>query len=212
MAKTQGGRRFFTTTEVARYCEVSNDGVLKWIKAGKLRAFATPGGHYRIGAEDFREFLKLYAFPIQEGFFGASEKRGPAAHVLIVNEEAGRRAALIRRLRQSDPNWIVEEAGDGFEAGIKIGMTRPDVVVLDLKIPRIDALSLCRTIRANPDTHSIRILVIFSDPDEQARTHAMQAGADRCLMKPVEFESFRTEISRLLGRTPRRRAQPQQRV
>ena len=47
------GRRFFTTSEVATYCAVTNDGVLKWIKSGKLRAFSTPGGHYRVSAEDF---------------------------------------------------------------------------------------------------------------------------------------------------------------
>ena len=39
-----GGRRFFTTSEVAKYCAVTNDGVLKWIKSGKLGAFSTPGG------------------------------------------------------------------------------------------------------------------------------------------------------------------------
>ena len=46
MANDDGnGRRFFTTSEVARYCAVTNDGVLKWIKSQKLRAFSTPGGH-----------------------------------------------------------------------------------------------------------------------------------------------------------------------
>ena len=47
--QTEAGRRFFTTSEVARYCAVTNDGVLKWIKSGKLRAFSTPGGHGRTG-------------------------------------------------------------------------------------------------------------------------------------------------------------------
>ena len=58
------GRRFFTTSEVARYCAVTNDGVLKWIKSNKLRAFSTPGGHYRVSAEDFRAFLEKYEIPV----------------------------------------------------------------------------------------------------------------------------------------------------
>ena len=58
MAENDEGRRFFTTSEVAKYCAVTNDGVLKWIKSGKLRAFSTPGGHYRVSSEDFREFLE----------------------------------------------------------------------------------------------------------------------------------------------------------
>ena len=67
-------RRFLTTSDVARYCSVSNDGVLKWIKSGKLRAFATPGGHYRISAEDFRDFLDRFDIPIDESFFGGQQR------------------------------------------------------------------------------------------------------------------------------------------
>ena len=69
------GRRFFTTSEVARYCAVTNDGVLKWIKSGKLRAFSTPGGHYRVSAEDFRAFLEKYEIPIDESFFRGGEHK-----------------------------------------------------------------------------------------------------------------------------------------
>lgn len=213
MAKAQAkDRRFFTTTEIARYCEVSNDGVLKWIKAGKLQAFATPGGHYRISAEGFREFLTLYAFPIQESFFRAAEDSAHATRVLVVDDEPDQREILMRRLRMIDPSWLLDEAGDGFEAGIKIGMIRPDLVVLDLMMPRIDGLSLCRSIRANPDTRSIRILVVSGDSGKRARARALQAGADLCLFKPVSFDRLRHEISRLLRRPGPRRTQPEQQV
>jgi excisionase family DNA binding protein len=213
MAKTQpNDRRFFTTTEVARYCEVSNDGVLKWIKAGKLQAFATPGGHYRISAEDFREFLTLYAFPIQESFFGAVEDARHVKRVLVVDDEADQRTILKRSLQKIDPTWLLDEAGDGYEAGIKIGMIRPDLVVLDLMMPRVDGLSLCRSIRANPDTRSIRILVVTGDSRDQARESALEAGADACLLKPVGLDRLRHEVSRLLGRAVPGRTQPQQRL
>lgn len=213
MAKTQPrDRRFFTTTEVARYCEVSNDGVLKWIKAGKLQAFATPGGHYRIRAAGFREFLTLYAFPIQESFFGAVKDAPHTTRVLVVDDETDQRKILIRRLRKIDPTWLLDEAGDGYDAGIKIGMNRPNLVVLDLMMPRFDGLSLCRSIRANPDTRSIRILAITGDPGEQARARALEAGADLCLSKPISLERLHHEVLRLLGRPVPKRTQPQQRV
>ena len=60
--ESEDGRRFFTTSEVAKYCAVTNDGVLKWIKSGKLRAFSTPGGHYRVSAEDFARTGSLSAY------------------------------------------------------------------------------------------------------------------------------------------------------
>ena len=213
MARMQSkDRRFFTTTDVARYCEVSNDGVLKWIKSGKLQAFATPGGHYRISAQGFREFLTLYAFPIQESFFSAVRDSPHATRVLVVDDEPNQREILMRRLREIDPTWVLDEAGDGYEAGIKIGTIRPDLVVLDLMMPGIDGLSLCRSIRANPDTRSMRVLAVTGDPGKQAHARALQAGADLCLSKPVDFDRLRHEVSRLLGRPAPRRAQPQQQV
>lgn len=205
MAKTQPkDRRFFTTTEVARYCEVSNDGVLKWIKAGKLRAFSTPGGHYRISAEDFREFLTLYAFPIQESFFGVERNASRARRILVVDDESDQREIIRRLLGKIDPDWIVDQAADGYEAGIKIGMSRPDIVVLDIMMPRVDGLSLCRTIRGNPETRGIRILAITGDPGKEAS--ALEAGADVCLSKPVGFRELRHEVSRLLNPRRSRRA------
>ena len=74
-SENNSGRRFFTTSEVAHYCAVTNDGVLKWIKSGKLRAFSTPGGHYRVSAEDFRSFLEKYDIPVDEAFFQGTKRQ-----------------------------------------------------------------------------------------------------------------------------------------
>ena len=114
------GRRFFTTSEVANYCAVTNDGVLKWIKSGKLRAFSTPGGHYRVSAEDFRAFLEKYEIPIDESFFRGGERKRT---VLVVDDEPNIRDIVQRLLKEMDANLRIEEACDGYEAGIKIGST-----------------------------------------------------------------------------------------
>ncbi len=190
------GQRFFTTSEVARYCAVTNDGVLKWIKAGKLRAFSTPGGHYRIAAQDFREFLERYGMPIDESFFGGESQRPRS--VLIVDDEADIREIVRRVLRELDPDLQVEEASDGYEAGIKIGANRPDLVILDVRMPRVDGISLCRSIRQNPQTQNIKVLAITAFPEKDAVKRMYDAGADLCLIKPLDLEHFRLEVTRLL--------------
>lgn len=58
-----------TTSDVARYCRVSRSSVSRWIKQGKLRAFAMPGGHYRISHQEFKGFLTKYGMPIFEEYF-----------------------------------------------------------------------------------------------------------------------------------------------
>jgi excisionase family DNA binding protein len=187
-------RRFMTTSDVARYCSVSNDGVLKWIKAGKLRAFATPGGHYRISAEDFRDFLDRFDIPIDESFFGGQQR---ACTVLVVDDEREMRELIRRMLERLDLDLRVEEASDGYEAGIKIGSLQPDLVILDVIMPRIDGVSLCRSIRGNARTRQIKVLAITALRDNVAKM--FDAGADHCMVKPIAFESFKREASRLLS-------------
>jgi excisionase family DNA binding protein len=190
------GRRFFTTSEVARYCAVTNDGVLKWIKSGKLRAFSTPGGHYRVSAEDFRSFLEKYDIPIDEGFFrGSSRERS----VLIVDDEPDIREVVRRWLKELDDELRVEEACDGYEAGIKIGSMQPDLVILDVMMPRVDGISLCKSIKDNPKTQGVKVLAITAFPEQDNVRKMYDAGADLCLIKPLQMEHFRLEVIRLLS-------------
>ena len=62
--------KFLTTGDVACYCQVSRSSVFCWIKRGKLRAFTTPGGHYRIPQTEFKSFLVRYGMPVYEDYFG----------------------------------------------------------------------------------------------------------------------------------------------
>ena len=194
------GRRFFTTSDVARYCAVTNDGVLKWIKSGKLRAFSTPGGHYRVAAEDFRKFLEKFDIPVDVAFFrGGTLQRS----VLVVDDEADIREIVRRVLQELDPDLKIEEASDGYEAGIKIGSAQPDLVIMDVRMPRVDGLSLCRSIRENPETCHIKVLAITAFPEQDGIKKMYDAGADLCLIKPLQFEHFRLEVVRLLDEAGR---------
>lgn len=199
--KEQIERRFFTTSEVARFCEVSNDGVLKWIKSGKLRAFATPGGHYRVSAEDFRSFLTRYDIPFEESLFGAA----PAPPcVLVVDDDPDIREIVRRRLLELDAGLRIEEASDGYDAGIQIGSLQPDLVIVDILMPRVDGFSLCRSIRANPKTQEIKVLAITALPEEANIRRMYEAGADLCLVKPLDFRELGRAVRRLLDSGKRR--------
>jgi excisionase family DNA binding protein len=196
----EGTRRFFTTTEVAKYCAVTNDGVLKWIKSGKLRAFSTPGGHYRIAAEDFRAFLEQYDIPVDEAYFRGEKKE---RSILVVDDEADIREIVRRILQEIDPGLKIEEAQDGYEAGIKIGNLSPDLVIMDVMMPRVDGISLCKSIRENPETRLIKVLAITAFPEQDNIKKMYDAGADLCLIKPLQFEHFRLEVIRLLSEADR---------
>ena len=102
-------------------------------------------------------------------------------------------------LEEIDPGLKVEEASDGYEAGIKIGSLSPDLVIMDVRMPRVDGLSLCKSIRENPETRAVKVLAITAFPEQDTIKKMYDAGADLCLIKPLQFDHFRLEVVRLLN-------------
>ncbi len=60
-----------TASDVAKYCGVTSVTVSRWIRGDKLRAYTTPGGHYRIRKQDFRQFLESSGLPVDERYFSS---------------------------------------------------------------------------------------------------------------------------------------------
>lgn len=186
-----------TTSDVARYCRVTPDGVVKWIHAEKLKAFATPGGHYRILKQDFREFLERFGMPVDQEFFA-----GDGPRILVVDDEPVIAEIITRSLQDEDGGYRIESALDGYDAGYKLGRFHPDLVILDLMMPGMDGFELCRRIRANPTTSRTRILAITGYPGGGTLKKIYEVGADLCLVKPLQLQQLRREVARLLETEP----------
>lgn len=184
--------RLLTTSEVAQYCQVTNDGVVKWIKAKKLKAYSTPGGHYRIRKSDFKDFLGRYGMPVDPNFFAEEKKR-----ILVVDDESTIVEVISQALGDAQ-TFQVSSACDGYEAGLKIGTFKPDLIILDIMMPHMDGIEVCKRIKGNPDTEGIKVVAITGHPEQGNIDRAYRSGADLCLMKPVQIEHLRREVSRLL--------------
>ena len=179
--------RLFTTGYVAAACQVSLVAVKKWITQGKLRAIRTPGGHYRIAADELERFRAKYRF---------TEGSTLPARVLVVDDEP-EIAALIRdRLGESEA-WEVDAASQGYEGLLKVGTFRPDVLVLDLRMPNMDGFEVCRLVKSNPATRSTSILAITGDTSPGLAERALRSGADAFLAKPFEMADLEEHLTRL---------------
>jgi len=193
-----GTSKLLTTGEVARYCDVSTNAVKKWIRNGRLKAFRTPGGHFRVESEDFKAFLAAHQMPIREDFFAGSARR-----VLVVDDDSQVRAMLCEVLLTMEPAVEVEQAADGYEALLKVGQFAPDLLVMDLKMPRMDGFEACRRIRGNPGTAGTNILIVSGFMDDAAQQELMRSGASDWMRKPLDVNEFRRRVARLLGGAPR---------
>ena len=189
-----GTSKLLTTGEVARYCDVSTNAVKKWIRNGRLKAFRTPGGHFRVESEDFKQFLLLHKMPIYEEFFGEKTRR-----VLVVDDDAQVREMLATVLDTMEPRVQVEQAEDGYDALLKAGHSKPDLMILDLRMPRMDGFEACRRIRTNPATAATKILAVSGFMDEEAQREIIRCGASDFMRKPLDIEEFRNKVAKLLG-------------
>ena len=120
--------------------------------------------------------------------------------VLLVDDQSLVRQGVRTLLSLAETPFATEEASDGIEALERIDADRPDVVLLDLRMPRMDGLATLRALRERPDPPPVLVLTTFDD--DEAVLQALQAGAKGYLLKDVGLETL-TEAIRTVhaGRT-----------
>jgi two-component system response regulator MprA len=119
--------------------------------------------------------------------------------VLVVDDEPAVRAALERALALE--RYEVELAADGVEALDRIARSPPDAVVLDVAMPGLDGLAVCRRMRAAGDRTAVLMLTARDAVDD--RVEGLDAGADDYLVKPFALRELQARLRALLRRTDR---------
>lgn len=182
---------FYTTYEARDKLFVSHSTVIEWIKAGKLKAVKTLGGHRRIPKEELEKFVRKNNMTIEPG-----EKNNNK--ILIVDDDHTICVGLKEMLEAK--GFSVEIASDGFEAGVMAIQSMPALIILDLKMRGLDGFSACKLLKANPHLRHIRILVLTGYPSKENLDHIMRLGADQCLAKPVDQAKLLKAIKQLVKR------------
>jgi len=116
--------------------------------------------------------------------------------ILVVDDDAGIRDSLERALRRE--GYIVTTAPDGEAALEAVADGAPDALILDVSMPRLDGLSVCRRLRA--DGNSVPILVLTARHSLGDRVAGLDAGADDYLVKPFALEELFARLRALLRR------------
>jgi two-component system, OmpR family, response regulator MprA len=119
--------------------------------------------------------------------------------VLVVEDDAEITDVLRRSLRHE--GYEVRTAGDGVEALDAAARFVPDLVVLDLGLPQLDGIEVCRQLRADGD---VPILILTARTETDDRVTGLDSGADDYLVKPFERQEFLARIRALLRRRPPR--------
>jgi CheY-like chemotaxis protein len=100
------------------------------------------------------------------------------------------------------PPWRVYPVANGIEAVEFARSARPQLIMLDVRMPRMDGIEACAHIRTNPECAAIPVVILTAYDDVTVRRRAKIAGATRVIAKPFTFESLRAQINDVLSQAP----------
>jgi len=171
-------RRYLTPHEVAQLLMVSPVTVRQWAQRGLLDAVTTAGGHRRFSPEIVARFARERGIELPD--VPAGRRR-----ILIADGDRDFTGFLMELIRTQGGDCVeVASAHDGFEVGAQVHRFRPDVVVLDMTMPGMDGYEVCRELKRDPETASIRIVAMTAHHSGDDAQRGLRAGADRFLRKP----------------------------
>lgn len=119
-------------------------------------------------------------------------------NVLVVDDSKVMRDMITACLRP-EPGLSFTHAGSGLEAIEKLSLERYALVVLDLNMPDIGGVEVLEFVRSQDQLRRLPIMVVTTRGDEESRSRALAAGADRFLTKPFAPEAILAEARALLG-------------
>jgi len=204
MSKNTKKVRIFSALEVANLCGVVNQTAINWIRNGYLKAFTTPGGQYRIYAEDLSRFLDERGMRIPPELEDRFREDVDWASILVVDDDAELNDLLKRWFERKLDSFSVHQAYDGFEAGRLIAEKRPGFVVLDIDLPGIDGHALCRKIKEERGFGKPFIIAITGLDRPEEEQAMLAEGADAFFSKPLDFESVALAVSELAAKAKAR--------
>jgi excisionase family DNA binding protein len=182
----------YTTHDIARYCDVYPSSVVRWINEGKLKSYETPGGHQRVTRDDLLSFFKQFRIPVPP------EVEAPQKRILVVDDDVETAKLLARTFARHPEEFIVDVCHSGVEALIRIGGEAPDLVILDIIMPKMDGLQVCKVLKSKAQTKAIKIVVISGKKPPLSEKKLAEAGIDAFYRKPLDLEVVLARCAGLL--------------
>lgn len=127
----------------------------------------------------------------------ANGTTGPIRGKVLVVDDAEANRFLLREILEMDGHAVLE-AADGAEALRAVATECPDLVLLDVNMPGIDGLEVCRRLRADPATVSLPIILVTALADRDHRLNGIAAGANDYLTKPLDRPDLALRVGNAL--------------
>jgi excisionase family DNA binding protein len=186
--KDLGGKDVFTTFDAARVCGANIASIKNWIAKGLLKAYRTPGGHYRIRRRDLELFVQKYNMPFQ--FRDRTTKKV----FLVESDRAATKA--VQKVMGTGGLTVFK---DPVLAGLAVGLERPDIVILDPKSKEYDARALVKALNQQSETCNILVVLLSASLSESERAELSRSlRVEEILSLKAGAKSLDDALTRLL--------------
>jgi len=165
------GKNVLTTGDVAKICNVAPRTVSKWFDNGQLKGYRIPGSKdRRIPVSELIRFMKVHNMPTTALPVGK-------IRVLIADSNDKTASALADILR-SEGDYEVQTVHSNFGTGAVVQKFAPHVLLVSLLAEGINAMSICKYIRANEDLRTIKVIAIVNQLSDSESAALLQKGFD----------------------------------
>jgi len=173
------GKNVLTTGDVARICHVAPRTVSKWFDNGQLKGYRIPGSKdRRIPVSELVRFMKVHNMPTTALAVGN-------IRVVVVDSDKASALALAESL-QAGADYEVEIVGSNFQTGAVVQKFSPHVLVINLMANDIDAAGICKSIRADEELQTIRIIALAERLSDSESAALQRNGFDDCISGSAE--------------------------
>ncbi len=118
--------------------------------------------------------------------------------ILVVDDDNAIRQMLMEALTM-DRKYLVEEASNGIEASIKLGTYRPDLLILDIFMPEMDGVEVCRSIRSEPELADMKVIITTGYPGHPKLDEVLELGFHNIFAKPFDLIKFVQDVEKVLA-------------
>ena len=185
--------RFLSVKQVADYLEVSKQAVDKWIHAGELKVYRLPSGRIKILRSDFLDYLKTHDLYLDKDFFNLESGK-----IVIVDDDESIHSIFQKFFEEVKPDLDVKYADDGISGLLLLGAEKPDIVILDIEMPGMNGIELCKKILADESLTGIKIVVISGyliNYEEELK----KLGLETFIEKPFNLRDLNSKLLPLIN-------------
>lgn len=189
----------YSALEVANICGVVNQTAINWINTGHLKAFKTPGGQYRVYPEDLLSFMKERKMYIPQALLDSCGTKTAEKSLLVIDDDVAFNTVVVKFISERMEGLAINSAHDGFEAGALMTSTKPRCIILDIDLPGVNGLELCRKIHETEIYGKPKIIVVTGLQDSDVEKKVKELGADFFFRKPLQLSELHKAVEEALA-------------